>query len=165
MSIDTPKPELCRLTARIVAAYVSRTPVPTAELAEVIRSVFAALGSVGTTPPSADVPPAPEPAVPIKKSVFPDHIVCLEDGMKLKMLKRHLRTKYGMTPGQYRQRWGLPDSYPMTAPNYAAHRSGLAKKAGLGRKPLAPAATEVTVRRVAEGVTGRRSGRKALAPA
>ncbi len=162
MSTDMPEPKLSRLTAGIVASYVSRTPVPTAELAGVIRAVFATLGSVGTTAPSAAVPL--QPAVPIKKSVFPDHIVCLEDGMKLKMLKRYLRTRYGMTPGEYRQRWGLPDSYPMTAPNYAAHRSGLAKKAGLGRKPSEPIAPEAVVQRVPEDVKGRRSGRKAPAP-
>ncbi len=126
MSTDTPGSMLSRITAGIVAAYVSRTPVPTAELAGVIRSVFPALGSVGTTAPSADVPP--EPAVPVKKSVFSDHIVCLEDGITLTMLKRHLRTHHGMTPKAYRTRWGLPDSYPMVAPSYAAHPSSLAKK-------------------------------------
>ncbi len=77
----------------------------------------------------------PQPAVPIKKSVFPDHIVCLEDGKKLKMLKRHLKTAYNMSPEQYRERWGLPLDYPMVAPNYARHRSSLAKKIGLGTKP------------------------------
>ena len=81
------------------------------------------------------MPDRPQPAVPVKKSVFPDHIVCLEDGKKLKMLKRHLKTAYDMSPEQYRERWGLPPEYPMVAPNYARHRSSLAKKIGLGTKP------------------------------
>ncbi len=156
MGTDASEPRLLRLATGVVAAYVSRTPVPAAELPEVIRLVFAALGKAEVPPTDAQ----PEPAAPIKKSVFPDHIVCLEDGMKLKMLKRHLRTNHGMTPDAYRQRWGLPDSYPMVAPAYAASRSSLAKKAGLGRKPETPAAGEVVVRRVPEGAKGRRPGRK-----
>ena len=87
---------------------------------------------VGTTPLA---PERPRPAVAIKKSVFPDYIVCLEDGKKLKMLKRHLKTAYNLTPEEYRKRWGLPTDYPMVAPNYAKHRSNLAKKIGLGTKP------------------------------
>ncbi len=164
MSTDTPEPKLSRLTAGIVAAYVSHTPVPMAELAGVIRSVFAALGGVGTTALSADVPPAPEPAVPLNKSIFSNHMVCLEDGITLTMLKRHLRIHHGLTPEAYRRRWGLRDSYPMVAPSYAAQRSVLAKKAGLGRKPATPVTPEVLVQRVPEGVTGRRSSRKAPAP-
>ena len=160
MSTDASEPRLLRLATEVVAAYVSRTPVPAAELSGVIQLVFTALDNVEPTAPPAEV--QLKPAVPVKKSVFPDHIVCLEDGMKLKMLKRHLRTKHGMTPGAYRQRWGLPDSYPMVAPNYAAHRSSLAKKIGLGSRPANPAATEVVVQQIPEGVKGRRPARKAL---
>lgn len=83
----------------------------------------------------ASVPERPQPAVPVKRSIYPDYIVCLEDGKKLKMLKRHLKTAYNMSPEQYRERWGLPPDYPMVAPNYARHRSSLAKKIGLGTKP------------------------------
>jgi predicted transcriptional regulator len=93
--------------------------------------VYRTLSAVGVEAP---VPEKPQPAVPIKRSVFPDHIVCLEDGKKLKMLKRHLQTSYQMTPDQYRERWGLPADYPMVAPSYAERRSSLAKKIGLGRK-------------------------------
>jgi predicted transcriptional regulator len=90
------------------------------------------LAGVGKEPVAAE---RPQPAIPVKKSVMPDHIVCLEDGKKLKMLKRHLKTSYNMTPQQYRERWGLGSDYPMVAPNYAKHRSSLAKKIGLGTKP------------------------------
>ncbi|WP_048852637.1 MucR family transcriptional regulator, partial [Komagataeibacter europaeus] len=95
-----------------------------------IGTVFQALGSLGQT--TTEIPDL-VPAVPVKKSVFPDYIVCLEDGKKLKMLKRHLQSAYGMTPKQYREKWGLPDSYPMVAPDYAARRSALAQEIGLGR--------------------------------
>ena len=97
-----------------------------------IQEVFKTLSGVGKEPAQPD---RPQPAVPIKKSVFPDHIICLEDGKKLKMLKRHLKTAYNLTPEQYRERWGLASDYPMVAPNYARHRSSLAKKIGLGTKP------------------------------
>jgi predicted transcriptional regulator len=120
----------------IIASYVQKNPVPVAELPTVIASVYRAL-SVGPAEP-APVPEArPEPAVPVKRSVTPDFIVCLEDGKKLKMLKRHLATAYGMTPDDYRQRWNLPADYPMVAPNYAAQRSTLAKQIGLGSRPKA----------------------------
>ena len=99
-----------------------------------IGSVYATLATVGTSTP---VPEKLQPAVPVKRSVFPDHLVCLEDGKKLKMLKRHLKTTYNLTPDQYRTKWGLPASYPMVAPDYAARRSTLAKKIGLGLKPAA----------------------------
>jgi predicted transcriptional regulator len=98
-----------------------------------MRSVYATLA--GTQKPSAEVAEKPQPAVPVKKSVFPDFIICLEDGKKLKMLKRHLARHYAMTPEQYREKWGLPREYPMVAPSYAARRSALAKQIGLGRKP------------------------------
>ena len=120
------------LTAKIVSAHVRKNQVATAVLPELIQSVYRSLATAGTAQPA----PAPlTPAVPIRKSVFPDHIVCLEDGKKLKMLKRHLQTSYGMTPEQYRQKWDLPAAYPMVAPNYASHRSSLAKQLGLGRRP------------------------------
>ena len=123
---------LLELTADIVSAHASNNNVPQAELPQIIRDVYAALSSLGVDAPPVE---APKPAVPIKKSVTPDFIICLEDGKKLKMLKRHLMTAYSMTPEDYRERWGLPVDYPMVAPNYAKKRSSLAKKIGLGRKP------------------------------
>ena len=127
--------DVLRLTAKIISAHVGNNQVTVAALPELIQSVHRSLAAAGTAEP-APAPAAPlTPAVPIRKSVFPDHIVCLEDGKRLKMLKRHLQTSYGMTPQQYREKWGLPADYPMVAPNYAIHRSSLAKQAGLGRKP------------------------------
>src|SRR3954465_8030254 len=120
------------LTAQIVSAHVSNNSVSPDALPSLIQEVYKTLAGVGKEPAQPD---KPQPAVPVKKSVFPDHIVCLEDGKKLKMLKRHLKTAYNMTPEQYRDRWGLPPDYPMVAPNYAKHRSSLAKKIGLGTKP------------------------------
>ena len=131
------------LTARIVAAYVGRNAMPGAELPALIDTVFRSLAGVATGSGAA-VPEAPRtPAVPVKKSVFPDYIVCLEDGKKMKMLKRHLMTSYSLTPDAYRARWGLPPDYPMVAPSYAEKRSTLAKSIGLGRKPGGGAAVEV----------------------
>jgi predicted transcriptional regulator len=106
--------------------------VNVADLPQLIHEVFRTLSSVGTVPVALE---RPQPAVPVKKSVTPDYIICLEDGKKLKMLKRHLKTAYNMSPEEYRDRWGLPADYPMVAPNYAQHRSSLAKKIGLGTKP------------------------------
>ena len=126
--------DVLKLTARIVSAHVGNNQVAADALLELIQSVHRSLAAAGTAEPTSSAAP-PTPAVPIRKSVFPDHIVCLEDGKKLTMLKRHLQVSYGMTPEQYRRRWGLPDSYPMVAPNYASRRSSLAKQAGLGRKP------------------------------
>lgn len=123
--------EMLSLTAEIVAAHVGNNSVPVAELPQLISDVHRALSNVGTQPAQ---PERPQPAVPVKKSVTPDYIICLEDGKKLKMLKRHLKTAYNMTPEEYRERWGLPADYPMVAPNYAQHRSQLAKKIGLGTK-------------------------------
>ncbi|EHK53586.1 MucR family transcriptional regulator [Allomesorhizobium alhagi] len=125
---------LIELTADVVAAYVSNNPVPVGELPNLISDVHAALGRVGG---SAEQPLADKqkPAVNPKRSVHDDYIVCLEDGKKFKSLKRHLMTHYGLTPDQYREKWSLDSSYPMVAPNYAAARSQLAKKMGLGRKP------------------------------
>ncbi len=126
--------DVLRLTAKIISAHVGNNQVTVAALPELIQSVHRSLAAAGTTEP-APAPAPLTPAVPIRRSVFPDHIVCLEDGKKLKMLKRHLQTRYGMTPWQYREKWGLPADYPMVAPNYASHRSSLAKQIGLGRKP------------------------------
>ena len=120
------------LTAQIVSAHVSNNSVAPDALPGLIQEVYRTLAGVGK---EAVVPDKPQPAVPVKKSVFPDHIVCLEDGKKLKMLKRHLKTSYDLSPEQYREKWGLPPDYPMVAPNYAKHRSSLAKKIGLGTKP------------------------------
>jgi predicted transcriptional regulator len=125
------------LTAQIVSAHVSNNAVSRDALPELITQVFNTLMSAGVEPVE---PEKLQPAVPVKKSVFPEYIICLEDGKKLKMLKRHLQTSYNMTPEQYRERWSLPHDYPMVAPKYAEHRSELAKKIGLGRKPAAVSA-------------------------
>jgi predicted transcriptional regulator len=132
MPDNTQHPDALALTAQIVSAHVSNNSVTTDALPALIQDVYRTLASVGR---DQVLPEKPQPAVPTKKSVFADHIVCLEDGKKLKMLKRHLKTAYNMSPEQYRERWGLPADYPMVAPNYARHRSSLAKKIGLGTKP------------------------------
>ena len=152
-------PDLLDLVASIVSAHVAHNAVTPEALPSVIRSVYTALSGLGTEPPSIE---KPEPAVPIKKSVFPDYIVCLEDGKKLQTLKRHLNTSHGMTAEQYRARWSLPRDYPMVAPKYAARRSAVAKEIGLGRKPGASGEREVPlIQRVAEGARGRRAARTA----
>jgi len=125
------------LTSDIVAAYVSNNSVQASELPELIRSVHNALGNIAT--PAAEPEARKDPAVPIKKSITPDAIICLEDGRKFKSLKRHLRTAYDLTPEQYRAKWGLPRDYPMVAPAYAAARSNLAKQMGLGQGGRQPA--------------------------
>ena len=124
---------LITLTADIIAAHVSNNSVSLEDLPSLISNVYGALSVLGQE--VAVVETLPEPAVSIRASVKPDHIVCLEDGKKLKMLKRHLSTHYNLTPDQYRARWSLPADYPMVAPNYAEKRRELAKKIGLGRKP------------------------------
>lgn len=124
--------ELLELTADVVSAHASNNTIAAVDLPQVIKDVYATFSTLGTTAPPAELP---TPAVPIKKSVTPDFIICLEDGKKLKMLKRHLKTAYNMSPEEYRERWGLAIDYPMVAPNYAKKRSTLAKKIGLGRKP------------------------------
>jgi len=124
--------ELLELTTEIVAAHVANNTVAVADLPELIQQVYRTLSGIGGSAPVA--PERPQPAVSVKKSVTPDYIICLEDGKKLKMLKRHLKTAYGMTPEEYRERWSLPPDYPMVAPNYAEQRSSLAKKIGLGTK-------------------------------
>ncbi len=132
----TQKDNVMKMAVDIVSAYVSNNPLPSAQITEVIRSVYGTLDALSGAP--ADVrEEAPRPAVPVKKSVTPDYLICLEDGKKLKMLKRHLRTNYGMTPDEYKAKWGLPADYPIVAPNYASQRSEFAKKIGLGRKSKA----------------------------
>jgi predicted transcriptional regulator len=124
--------ELLELTTEIVSAHAGNNTVALGDLPRLIQEVYKALSALGGAGAAAS---RPRPAVAIKKSVFPDYIVCLEDGKKLKMLKRHLKTAYGMSPEEYRERWSLAADYPMVAPNYAKHRSNLAKKIGLGTKP------------------------------
>lgn len=155
----TPGSDLLVLTANIVSAHTAKNPVPSDKLPDLIREVHRTLSTLQTRP-SASSEPTDEnrttkqkPAVPAAKSVFPSYIICLEDGKKLKMLKRHLQTAYGMTPEQYRHKWGLPPSYPMTAPEYAATRSSLAKSSGLGQ------------RKEGEATPPRKAGRKAAAAA
>ena len=126
-----PDEEILKQVTEIVAAYVSKNEVAAADLPALIKSVHATLGGFAEDSSVA----GKAPAVPVKKSVTPDYIICLEDGRKLKMLKRYLRARYGLTPDAYRAKWGLPADYPMTAPNYAAKRSDFARQIGLG-KPI-----------------------------
>lgn len=123
---------ILELTAEIVSAHVANNSVAMADLPNLIKEVHATLASINDEPEVEEE--VLQPAVPIKKSIQPDFIICLEDGKKLKMLKRHLKTAYDMTPDEYRQRWGLPSDYPMVAPNYAKQRSELAKTIGLGNR-------------------------------
>jgi predicted transcriptional regulator len=123
---------LMQMTADVVAAYVSNNNIATAQLADLISAVYTSLRGIDGRQPEPASEPA-KPAVSIKKSITPDYLVCLEDGKKLKMLKRHLRSTYNMTPDDYRAKWSLPPDYPMVAPNYAAQRSAFAKEIGLGR--------------------------------
>lgn len=121
---------------QLVSAHVANNSVATSEIPQLVKDVFGTLTKLSSTATEkeGDLAPATEPFVPIKKSVTPDYIICLEDGKKLKMLKRHLRTKYNMSPEKYRERWNLPSDYPMVAPNYAVKRSQLAKQIGLGNR-------------------------------
>jgi len=141
--------DMLRMAVDVVAAYLSNNKMATGGVPEVISTIFESLsaadaaGAGGTTAPQ-------KPAVPVRRSVTPDFIICLEDGKKLKMLKRHLKTAYNMTPEEYRERWGLPADYPMVAPNYAKKRSEFAKKIGLGRK---------TTRKGKGKVKGKRKGK------
>jgi predicted transcriptional regulator len=132
MAEDSAEASFIALTANIVSAYVSNNSVPSADIPALIGQVHSALKRVsgGQAAPTEPL----KPAVPIKRSVTSDFIVCLEDGLKFKSLKRHLRTRYNMTPDQYREKWSLPPDYPMVAPNYAAARSQLAKQMGLGQQ-------------------------------
>ena len=124
--------ELLRMTAEVVSAYVRNNTLATGQLAEVIQAVYSSLRGLEGHAVEAPAEPA-KPAVPVRKSITPEFLICLEDGKKLKMLKRHLRSTYNLTPDEYRAKWGLAPDYPMVAPNYAAQRSEFAKKIGLGR--------------------------------
>ena len=129
---------MLQMATEIVAAYLSHNGLPSAQIPELIHTVYKSLADI-EAPGGEVAEEAQKPAVPIKRSITPEFLVCLEDGKKLKMLKRHLRTTYGMTPEEYRVKWNLAPDYPMVAPNYAKQRSDFAKKIGLGRKPAAPA--------------------------
>ena len=126
--------EILKLASEIVAAYVSNNPIPVSDVPAMIKSVHSTLGGLSGSVQN-EVATAQKPVVPVKRSVTPDYIVCLEDGKKLKMLKRHLKTAYNLSPEQYREKWGLPSDYPMVADDYAKRRSALAKEIGLGTKP------------------------------
>jgi len=132
MSDQSNRNGLLSFTTEIVAAHVGNNSVSLNDLGSLISDVYRALANVGTAAPVVE---KPQPAVPIKRAVTPEYIICLEDGKRLKMLKRHLKTAYDMSPEDYRERWGLPSDYPMVAPNYALHRSSLAKQIGLGTTP------------------------------
>lgn len=135
-SEETVKPsvnDMLRMASEIVSAYVGNNTVPPAQIPDLIQSVYRSLNGIGQMPSSGEA--SPTPATSIKKSITPDYLICLEDGKKLKMLKRHLRTVYNMTPQAYRAKWNLPPDYPMVAPNYASQRSAFAKSIGLGRSP------------------------------
>ncbi len=129
--------EVLRMTANVVSAYVGNNSLTPTQIPDVIKTVYGSLTSLGRGGAGRDMP---RPAVPIRRSITPDYIVCLEDGRKLKMLKRHLRTTYNMSVEDYRQKWGLPLDYPMVAPNYAKQRSAFAKRIGLGRRAGRPSA-------------------------
>ena len=126
--------EIIVLTSQIVSAYVSKNSLQASDLPALIGSVYQSLKSLDQPQAAVEAAVDLKPAVPVKKSVTPEYIICLEDGKKLKMLKRHLSSSYGMTPDEYRAKWGLPADYPMVAPNYAKARSDLALKLGLGRR-------------------------------
>ena len=125
--------EVLKMAVEIVSAYVSNNDVSAAQVPDLINTIYSSLNTLNGSS-SINGTETPKPAVSIRRSITPDYIVCLEDGKKLKMLKRHLRASYGITPDEYRTKWGLPPDYPMVAPNYAEQRSNFAKKIGLGRK-------------------------------
>jgi predicted transcriptional regulator len=125
--------DMMRMTTEVVSAYVGNNMLPAAQIPDVIRTVYSSLRDLNATEGHAERE-SPKPAIPVRRSVTPDYIICLEDGKKLKMLKRHLRTTYNMSPDEYRTKWALPADYPMVAPNYAKQRSEFAKQIGLGRK-------------------------------
>ena len=146
--------ELLPLVADIVSAFVSNHALAAADLPEMIHSTYTALARLDGAPQET-LSTEPHPAVPVNKSVMPEYIICLEDGKKLKMLKRHLSTAYGLTPELYRERWGLPPTYPMIAPNYAKRRSTIAKVSGLGRNAVdSPETPSTEIKIVPEGVSG-----------
>ena len=125
--------EVLKMAVEIVSAYVSNNDVSAAQVPDLINTIYSSLNTLNGSS-SINGTESPKPAVSIRRSITPDYIICLEDGKKLKMLKRHLRASYGITPDEYRTKWGLPPDYPMVAPNYAEQRSNFAKKIGLGRK-------------------------------
>lgn len=133
MDTEDRQQDLLALTAEIVAAHVSNNSVNTEDLPALIEQVHKTLAGLGGDRSRTAGAQGQQPAISVKKSVTPDYLVCLEDGKKMKMLKRHLKTAYGMTPEEYRAKWGLPSDYPMTAPNYARKRSSLAREMGLGK--------------------------------
>jgi predicted transcriptional regulator len=164
LSIPSPDTELGRLVSEIVAAYVGNHNIEALAIPPLIQSVYAALARLQAGPAQPDAL-VQEPAVPIKKSVFPNYIICLEDGKKLKMLKRHLKVSYGLEPAEYRAKWGLPASYPMVAPNYAEQRSSVAKRMGLGLRPAARfVATEPAAHKIPEGRSGLKRPKAAKVP-
>lgn len=137
MNTDSPSTpldadEIMRMTTDIVSSFVANNPVPSDSLSDLITSVHKTVSSLGS-PTQTQVQERPKPAVPVSRSITDDHIICLEDGKKLKMLKRYLRSHYGLTPEEYRKRWGLPADYPMVAPSYTKKRSDFAKQIGLGK--------------------------------
>ncbi len=149
------------LTAMVISAYVAHNNVPRSDLVGLIASTYSAFAQLSARP---EIPPAPValvPAVPIKKSVTPDAIICLEDGKSFKSLRRHLGTAYNLTPEQYRTKWGLPSDYPMVAPNYSEARAALAKASGLGRKAKAPPPTAPVVAKPPRAKRSPRSGSSA----
>jgi predicted transcriptional regulator len=154
--------DLLPMVAEIVSAQTSHAPTTREELTEAIRLVYttlsglAAQGAPETGGVAQSAAPVREPAVAIEESVFPDYIVCLEDGKELKTLRRHLMVAYGMSPEEYRTRWNLPSTYPVTAPNYSEHRSRIAAASGFGRKPGSMKPAPVPVQRVKAGVSGKR---------
>jgi predicted transcriptional regulator len=163
------KAQLVELTADIAAAYLSANTVPAGELPSLIQTIHQALSGVSSGAPAAAAEPA-KPAVPLKKSITPDYLISLEDGKKYKSLKRHLRTKYNMTPDEYRSKWGLPKDYPMVAPNYAKARSEMARNMGLGqggrgRKPAAAKAAAAPKAAKAPKAPKAPKAAKAAAPA
>jgi len=160
MAETAAKETILTLAVQIVSAHVQHNKVQSEELPAFIQQIYKTLQSVGSEPAVQD---RPAPAVAVKKSVFDDHVICLDCGKKLKMLKRHLMTDHGMAPEQYRERWGLGRDYPMVAPDYASKRSALAKKIGLGRKAgtkvAAKAPAKAPVKAKAAKVPGRKPGR------
>jgi predicted transcriptional regulator len=156
VAVPTSDTELGRHVSDIVSAYVANHRLGSLEITALIQSVYRTLAKLAAGTSEPEVVPY-EPAVPIKKSVFLDYIICLEDGKKLKMMKRYLRTAYNMTPQEYRQKWGLPADYPMTAPGYTARRSTLAKANGLGQKkgPTIESTSEPVIQKIPERRRGR----------
>ena len=130
--VDLPQQEVLEMTTEIVSSFIANNPVPASALPDLIKTVHETISDLSQLDGSSA--PRPDPAVPISKSITDEHIICLEDGRKLKMLKRYLRSRYDLTPDEYRTRWNLPADYPMVAPNYAKRRSEFAKQIGLGRK-------------------------------